>query len=302
MALNRIRAFNRFYTRKIGLVTNRFLKSEYSLAQARLLFELNHTELLYASDLARKFDLSPDYISKVISKFEARGLITRTPSPDDSRKQILAPTPDGRKAYSELRERSNAHAAEMIKGLTPEEIEDLTNAMNTIEAVLDPARTDSRLITLRSHRPGDIGTVIHRHGVLYAREYGFNQEFDAYVAHGMAKFIQEFSPLEHLWIAEVGGRFSGSVAIVRHDHETAQLRWLIVEPRDRQMGIGGQLVTEAVRYAREKGYHAIALWTIDFLDSARRLYTKAGFRLVETKASEVWGRSLTEECWKLVLE
>jgi DNA-binding MarR family transcriptional regulator/N-acetylglutamate synthase-like GNAT family acetyltransferase len=301
VAIKRIRAFNRFYTQKIGLVTNRFLDSEYTLVQARFLLELNHTQPLYATDFARRFGLSPDYISKVIAKFEAQGLVTRTPSPEDSRKQILSPTAAGRDAYSKLKDRSDAHTAEMIKELTPEETADLLKAMDTIEALLGSNKIHSNLVTLRSHRPGDVGTVIHRHGVLYAREYGFNHEFDAYVALGMARFIEEITERDHLWIAEVEGRFAGSVAIVRRDDETAQLRWLIVEPRDRQKGIGKQLVREAVRFSREQGYEAIILWTIDFLHSARHLYSGAGFQLTETKVSEVWGRTLTEECWKLNL-
>ena len=301
MAIDRIRAFNRFYTRKIGFITNRFLKSAYSLVQARLLFELNCTELTYAADLVRKFDLSADYVSKIVSKFESQGLITRTPSPEDSRKQILLPTAAGRRVYGELKERSNAHIARMIADLPPGDTRNLIDAMNTIEVTLDPVRTQSQLVALRSHRPGDIGTVIHRHGVLYAREYHFNHEFDAYVALGMAHFIQAITPREHLWIAEMGGRFVGSVAIVRCDDRTAQLRWLIVEPGQRGRGIGRQLVAEAIRFAREADYRTVILWTIDFLHAARRLYAAAGFCLTETKANHVLGRELTEECWQLEL-
>ena len=301
MTIHRIRAFNRFYTHKIGLLTNRFLKREYSLVQARILFEINRAEPVYAADLVKKFILSADYVSKIVSRFETRGLITRSPSPEDSRKQILAPTPAGKRAYRELKERSNDQIAKMIAGLSPEKTRKLTDAMGTIEEILDPGKRQSPLVTLRPHRPGDIGMVIHRHGVLYAREYGFNHEFDAYVALGMARFIQAATPREHLWMAEIQGRFAGSVAVVRHDDHTAQLRWLIVEPEQRCRGIGRQLIAEAVRFAREAGYRAIMLWTIDFLDSARRLYGEAGFRLTETKAHRVWGRELTEECWKLVL-
>jgi len=301
MTIDRIRAFNRFYTGRIGLITSRFLNSDYSLVQARFLFELNRGESVHAADLARRFSLSADYVSKIVSKFEAQGLITRTPSPEDARKQILAPTPAGRFAYQELKKRSNARIAEMIAGLPVEETGKLIDAMTTIEKILDPDTSPSSLVTLRSHRPGDIGMVIHRHGVLYAREYGFNHEFDAYVALGMAGFIQAISSREHLWMAERQGRFIGSVAIVRRDDHTAQLRWLIVEPGHRGQGIGRQLVAEAVRFARERDYRAVTLWTIDFLHSARRLYAEAGFRLTETKANHVWGRELTEELWQLDL-
>jgi DNA-binding MarR family transcriptional regulator/GNAT superfamily N-acetyltransferase len=301
MVINRIRSFNRFYTRKLGLITNRFLKTDYSLVQARLLFELSSRPLLHASDLSREFGLSPDYLSKLISKFESQGLISRTPSPKDTRKQMLKLTSRGQEAYSALKESSNQWIEEMIQGLEPEQTESLVQAMDTIEQILDPDRKRPALVTLRSHRPGDIGYVIHRHGVLYAREYGFNHEFDAYVAKGMADFVETFSPDDHLWIAETRGQFSGSVAVVRRDNTTAQLRWLIVEPKERKKGIGRQLVHEAVRFSKERGFKSVMLWTIDFLLSARNLYKEAGFRLIETKTSQVWGKTLTEECWSLSL-
>lgn len=299
MIINRIRAFNRFYTRKIGLITNRFLKSEYSLVQARLLYELSHASTLHAADLTRDLGLSADYLSKTLSRFESQGLITRTPSPKDSRKQVLALTRAGRTAYLKLKETSNHHIASFIEPLTPEEKSDLVNAMDRIEEILKPKAAG--LVTIRSHRPGDIGYVIHRHGVIYAREYGFNTEFDAYVANGMAGFIKNKSSAEHLWIAEFQGRFAGAVAIVRHDAHTAQLRWLIVEPEARQRGIGKQLVSQAVRFAADNGYRSVILWTIDFLDNARRLYANTGFQPAETKVSQVWGKTLTEECWQLNL-
>ena len=299
MIVNRIRSFNRFYTGKIGLLTNRFLKSEYSLVQARLLYELSHTSPLHAADLTRNLGLSADYLSKTLSRFESQGLINRTPSPKDSRKQVLTLTQAGRAAYTKLKETSNTHISSLIETLTPERKSDLVNAMNRIEEILKPK--EEGLVTIRSHRPGDIGYVIHRHGVIYAREYGFNEAFDAYVAGGMAGFIENKSSAEHLWIAEFQERFAGSVAIVRHDAQTAQLRWLIVEPEVRQKGIGKQLVSQAVRFAGDNDYRSVILWTIDFLDSARSLYADAGFQLVETKASQVWGQTLMEECWRLNL-
>jgi DNA-binding MarR family transcriptional regulator/GNAT superfamily N-acetyltransferase len=302
MVANRIRAFNRFYTHKIGLITNRFLDSEFSLVQARFLFELDHNAPLYAADLSRKLGLSPDYMSKLISRFESMGLIRRTPSPQDGRKQFMELTPEGKRAYENLKEKTNSHIERMIRRLAPEEINRLIGAMDTIEQLLEPDKKSPNMVTIRSHRPGDIGYVIHRHGVLYAREYGFNHEFDAYVALGTAKFIETVSHREHLWIAEIEGDFAGSVAIVRNDDLTAQLRWLIVEPDQRKKGLGRQLVAQAVRFSREKGYRTVMLWTIDFLHAARHIYQDTGFRLKQTKASQVWGRRLTEECWMLELE
>ncbi len=302
MAINRIRAFNRFYTHKIGLITNRFLGSEYSLVQARVLFELNHDKSLHASDLGRKLGLSPDHLSKVISRFLAMGLVHRKPSPGDGRKQLISLTAEGRAAYANLRKESNTRIKEMLRGLKPEELQRLTGAMNTIEQVLSSEKRGLNLVILRPHRPGDIGYVIHRHGVLYAREHGFNHEFDAYVALNMAKFIQTLSDREHLWIAEAEGKFVGSAAIVRLDDFTAQLRWLIVEPEYRKKGIGKQLVADAVHFSREKGYRSVILWTIDFLKIARGLYGASGFSQKETKVSHAWGKCFIEECWKLHLD
>ena len=156
-------------------------------------------------------------------------------------------------------------------------------------------------VTIRSHVPGDIGYVIHRHGVLYAQEYDFNHEFDAYVARGMAEFIEGITPREHLWMAESQGKFAGSIAIVRRDGAKAQLRWLIVEPSARNQGVGKKLVNQAISFAREQGYEELFLWTIDFLKPARHLYARAGFSMGETKKSRVWGRILTEERWAIDL-
>ncbi len=299
MVVDKIRSFNRFYTGKIGLITNRFLQSKYSLVQARLLYEINDNSPIHASDLIRKLGLSADYLSKTLSKFETQGLITRSPSPKDSRKQIIALTPNGMAEYSNLKETSNVHIASLIETLTPEEKSDLVNAMTRIEEILKPK--EGGLVTIRSHKPGDIGYIIHRHGVIYAREYGFNVDFDAYVASGMADFIENKTPEQDLWVAECRDHFAGSVAIVRHDTHTAQLRWLIVEPEQRQRGIGKQLVKQAIRFAADNGYRSVILWTIDFLDSARRIYANTGFQLAETKVTQVWGKTITEECWRLNL-
>lgn len=299
MVVDKIRSFNRFYTGKIGLITNRFLQSKYSLVQARLLYEISNSSPLHASDLIRELGLSADYLSKTLSKFETQGLITRSPSPKDSRKQVIALTPNGMAEYYSLKETSNVHIASLIETLTPEEKSDLVNAMTRIEEILKPK--EGRLVTIRSHKPGDIGYIIHRHGVIYAREYGFNVDFDAYVASGMADFIENKTPEQDLWVAECRDHFAGSVAIVRQDTHTAQLRWLIVEPKQRQRGIGKQLVKQAIRFAADNGYSSVILWTIDFLDSARRIYANTGFQLAETKVTRAWGKTLTEECWRLNL-
>jgi len=300
--VKRIRAFNRFYTLKIGLITKRFLESSYSLVQARVLFELNNASNMCAKDLVEKLNLDPTYLSKILKQFEKKNLITRKVSAKDSRKQILTLARKGKDEYSRLRKISNVHIASLVQNLTEEEKQYLVSSMGSIEKLLSCTKDSSDLLYIRSHRPGDIGYVIHRHGVLYAQEYGFNDQFDSYVAKGMARFIENYNPRkEHLWLAETDNRIVGSVAIVQRDDDTAQLRWMIVEPAQRGKKIGKRLVKEAIRFARQKGYKKIMLWTIDFLHAARKLYSNEDFVLTQTKQSEVWGKVLTEEKWELLL-
>lgn len=300
--INRIRAFNRFYTKKIGLITKKFLQSDYSLIQARILFELDKSKNIFAKDLVKELNLDPAYLSKILKKFKKDGLLLKKNSDSDSRKQVLSLTEDGKKTYSHLREMSNKQVEFLIQDLSEEEINILVTSMAAIEKILACDEKKSEIFVIRSHRPGDIGYIIHRHGVLYAQEYGFNDQFDGYVAQGLAVFVEKFNPLkEHLWIAEMGGTFTGAVAIVQVDGEVAQLRWLIVEPTDRGKGIGKKLIHEAILFSEKNGYKKIFLWTIDFLHAARKLYSDANFKLVETKKSQVWGKTLVEEKWELSL-
>lgn len=300
--IKKIRAFNRFYTKKFGLITKRFLESDYSLIQARILFELDKSTTLFAKDLVKEIEIDPTYLSKILKKFEKDGLLSKKISSRDSRKLVLSLTKDGKKAYSYLRKMSNKQIESLIQSLSEEKKRILVDSMEAIEKILGFNKMVSEIFVIRSHRPGDIGYIVYRHGVLYGQEYGFNAQFDGYVAKGLAIFIENFNPLkEHLWIAEMRGTIIGSVAIVQLEDELAQLRWLIVESTERGKGIGKKLINEATHFARINGYKKIILWTIDFLHAARKLYSDANFKLVETKKSQVWGKELIEEKWELLL-
>ncbi len=300
--IRKIRSFNRFYTLEIGLITKKFLDSNYSLVQARILFELNNTSNICAKDLVNRIGLDPTYLSKILKKFEKDRLLTKRISIKDSRKQILSLTQEGQNVYSSLREISNKQISFLIQNLSNEQKRILVNSMETVEKILTCKNKSSNFYLIRSHRPGDIGFIIHRHGVLYAQEYGFNDQFDGYVANGLASFVKNYNPVkEHIWIAEINGSIIGSVAIVQCEEEVAQLRWLIVEPTEQGKGVGKKLVNEAILFAKQKGYKKIILWTIDFLDAARKLYSNADFELVETKKNKGWGKELVEERWELLL-
>jgi GNAT superfamily N-acetyltransferase len=169
-------------------------------------------------------------------------------------------------------------------------------------AASESAGADRAPYLLRPHQPGDMGWVVQRHGVLYMEEYGYDEHFEALVAEIVAKFIQHYNAKrERCWIAEREGERVGSVFLVAESKGVAKLRLLLVEPLARGLGIGARLVAECVRFARQAGYKKIVLWTQSELDAARRLYKKAGFRVIEKNRHHSFGKDLTAETWELSL-
>src|SRR6266567_2738074 len=301
-----VRSFNRFYTLKIGALRNRLLQSKYSLAEVRVLYELAHASDAVcaaptASELAASLELDEGYLSRVLRGFERRGWVRRKPSTEDRRKHLLTLTPRGRDAFKPLDQRARVEVRALLSRLTESEQEELVGALQTAQHLLG-RDASAPAIVLRPHRPGDLGWVIHRHGVLYAREYGYDERFEALVAQIAARFVERLdSDRERCWIAERDGRIIGSVFLVTKSRFTAKLRLLLVEPAARGLGVGSLLVAECVRFAREAGYRRIVLWTQSELDSARRIYQRAGFRRVGEAAHQSFGRDLVAETWELAL-
>jgi DNA-binding MarR family transcriptional regulator/N-acetylglutamate synthase-like GNAT family acetyltransferase len=300
--IDTVRRFNRFYTRRIGVLRDGLLGSPYSLAEARVLYELAHRDGPTAAELGRELGLDAGYLSRLVRGLERDGLVARTRSAIDGRRSHLALTAKGRRAFATLNSRSNDEVAALLQGLSDAEQRGLVSALETAEAVLE-ARPDARVpYILRTHEPGDIGWVIGRHGALYAREYGWDGTFEALVAEIAARFVRNFDPKrERCWIAERDGRNVGSVFLVRKTATTAQLRLLIVEPEARGLGIGKRLVSECERFARQAGYRKIVLWTNRGLDAARRIYEEAGYRLVREEPHHSFGRDLVGQFWELRL-
>lgn len=302
-----VRRFNRFYTRRIGVLRDGLLDSDFSLTEARVLYELAHRENATAAGMARELGLDPGYLSRILRGFERGGLVSRMPSPADARQSILALTTEGRKAYAALDARSQAEVAAMVDALPPEGRRRLTAAMGAVEAVLDGPADGPRPILLRPHRPGDVGWIVHRHAVLYTQEYGWNAGFETLVAGIAARFLAEFDPAREIClIAELGDAMAGSVMagsvmVVRDSDEVARLRLLLVEPDARGHGIGRRLVEESIRFARGAGYRTLTLWTNDVLTAARRIYENAGFRLVAEEPHSRFGPSMTGQSWELDL-
>jgi DNA-binding MarR family transcriptional regulator/GNAT superfamily N-acetyltransferase len=297
----RVRRFNRFYTRKIGVLREGLLESPFSLTEVRVLYELAHRPDATASAIASELDLDPGYLSRILRKFTVQKLVHRRPSPEDARQTLLSLSPKGWRVFNPLEERSTADVAAMLAKLPSAEQERLLRALQTVEGLLAPSDKPAAYI-LRTHRPGDIGWVIERHGALYAREYGWTVEFEALVAEIAATFLRNYDAArERCWIAERDGVNLGSVFLVKETDHLAKLRLLLVEPEARGLGIGRRLVAECVAFAREAGYRMMTLWTQSILTAARHLYEEAGFRLTQQKPHRSFGADLVGETWELDL-
>lgn len=300
-----VRHFNRFYTKKIGVLSEAFLNTPYSLTEARVIYALAHRDGATATWLCEELGLDAGYLSRILKAFERQKLISRNPSPQDGRQTLISLTPAGREAYEPLDRASQSDIGNLLAPLPEADQERLVGAMRTLSTVLgDPDVIPVRsAFILRSHRPGDMGWVTQRHGALYAEEYGLNERMEAYVAEVVAKFLREYDPArEHCWIAEQDGVSIGSVFLVRESDEIARLRLLIVEPKARGLGVGRRLVEECIRFARQAGYREVTLWTHSILTAARRIYATAGFEIVETEEHDEFGPMLTGETWTLRLQ
>jgi DNA-binding MarR family transcriptional regulator/N-acetylglutamate synthase-like GNAT family acetyltransferase len=299
--ITEVRAFNRFYTRRLGVLGQRLLESPFSLSEARVLYELAHRHGAAAKEIGTELDLDPSYLSRIVQKFTDDGLITRKPLPVDRRQYQLALTAKGRQAFAKLDRSSHDDVARMLRSLSEADRRRLTAAMATIEGVLGADGAPAAAI-LREPRPGDMGFVVQSHGARYASEYGFDSSFEALVAEITAKFLTSFdASRERCWIAEIDGAAVGSVFLVRHDDEIAKLRLLLIEPAGRGHGLGQRLVAECIAFARACGYRKITLWTQSILTAARRIYQDAGFVLVATEPHRSFGQSLIGETWEMRL-
>jgi len=300
-----VRHFNRFYTKRIGVLDESFLRSAFSLAEGRVLYEIARLENPSASAVARNLGLDAGYLSRILRDFARRGFVDRKRSATDGRQSLLALTPRGRKALAPLDRRADEEVGAMLRSLSAKDQARFMSAMDTIENLLGdqarekPARNARYL--LRFHQPGDMGWVVHRHGVLYAEEHHYNEQFEALVASIVAEFIQNFDANhERCWIAERDGEIVGSVFLVKKSATVAKLRLLLVEPKARGLGIGRRLVDECVSFARQAGYKKITLWTQSHLGAARRIYKDAGFHLVHKKKHHSFGLDLVAETWDCV--
>lgn len=295
----KIRSFNRFYTRIIGAVNQSVLNSPFSLAEARVLYEIKHTENPTASEINVELELDPGYLSRIIRRFEHDELLTKERSALDGRAYLLTLTPRGEHVLSALEKASDQRTSELVAALPGIDMALLLNCMSTIETVLTGSSKD---IVVRTAKPGEAGEVVAQHMELYGKEYGFDETFEHYLFEGIAKFLKNRDAGRgQMWVAEHNGRIVGSVAIDRFDEETAQLRWLLVNNEFRKLGIGKMLMDKAMEFSRTNLYHRVFLWTFSSLRTARHLYELYGFSPTEEVSRTAWGKDIVEERWDILL-
>lgn len=300
--IDAVRRFNRFYTQKIGVLHEGLLDSSFSLTEVRVLYEVAHRERPVASELGRDLGLDPGYVSRILSSFKAKGLIDSKPSEQDGRQSILWLTEEGRAAFAPLNDRARDEIGILLSTLTEHDQIQLVKAMEHIGELLSPGSRSKVPYLLRPHQSGDMGWVVHLHGMLYAQEYGWDETFEALVAGIVAKFLQNFDPKrERCWIAEIDGEIVGSAFLVKESETVSKLRLLLVHPKARGLGMGKRMVNECLRFAKQAGYRKTMLWTNNVLVAARHIYESAGFKLVLEEPHHSFGHDLVGETWELEL-
>jgi DNA-binding MarR family transcriptional regulator/GNAT superfamily N-acetyltransferase len=296
-----IRAFNRFYTRKIGVVDG-MANRPFSLAEARVLYELAQRQQPTATDIGEELGLDAGYMSRILRDFERRKLVRREQSRTDERERFLSLTAQGRRAFVTLDERSNRDIAALLDELSVTERKQLVDALEMVRRLLGERAEPKTPYLLRQHESGDMGWIVHRQAILYAEEYGWDETYEALAAEIVAQFIKNYDPkYERAWVAEKDGQRVGAVVVVKQSAKIAKLRLLHVEREARGLGIGKRLVEECVRFARQTGYQKMTLWTQSILYAARSIYKKAGFQMVHQAKHRSFGKDLTAETWELNL-
>jgi DNA-binding MarR family transcriptional regulator/GNAT superfamily N-acetyltransferase len=297
-----MRAFNRFYTRHVGLLGERHLDSALTLTEVRLLYELAHGDAASPTDLARSLSLDAGYVSRLLASLEGQGAVTRTKSPDDARRSVMALTAKGRKAITALESKTQERLSTLIDAVPDAARTRLVQSMREIENVLAPSPSSAPIVSLRDPMPGDIGWIIHRQAALYTEEYGWDWTYEGLIATICGNFVKDFdAENERCWVAESDGAIVGSVFLVRKSPKVAQLRLLYVEPSARGLGIGSRLVRACIDFARARGYRRMTLWTNDILVSARKIYQAEGFVLTKEEKHHSFGRDLVGQNWDLKL-
>ncbi|MCX8278693.1 helix-turn-helix domain-containing GNAT family N-acetyltransferase [Phyllobacterium sp. 0TCS1.6C] len=303
-AVAEFRSFNRFYTNEIGLLDKHLLASNFSLAEARVLYELAQGGKQTAAAIGRTLKMDKAHLSRIVARFEARGIVNVSTSPEHGRQRLISLSAAGRAAFSALDEGSQEQIAAMLLPLDDVAQNQLVASMRQIRKLIGRDDADAERVSFRSLRPGDCGWIIHRQTVLYHTEYGWDWTYEGLVADILSRFIANYDPVrEDGWVAEYDGDVVGSVFLMQTAvPSVAKLRLLYVEPSARGLGIGRKLVGRCIERARQLDYDRLQLWTNDVLVSARRIYQAAGFELVGEEKHHSFGKDLVGQTWELALK
>jgi DNA-binding MarR family transcriptional regulator/GNAT superfamily N-acetyltransferase len=299
------RSFNRAYTRFLGTLDDHYLRTDYSLAEGRVLYELATRTRPQAKEIAEALGLDPGYLSRILRKFERTGLVSRATANEDKRAADLHLTAQGRAAIRTLNLRADKQAEAILGKLSAGERTRFAHALSSIEETVLGGRRDPESIVLRAHRPGDMGMVVSLEGAGYVEQFGWGPGFEAMAARIVADFLEQFDAArDRCWVAEMDGQHVGHIFLVRHPDlpDTAKLRLLYVDPAARGNGLGGRLVNECIGFARVAGYRKITLWTQSILTAAHRIYAAAGFRLVREEPHRRFGEDLVGQTWEMELD
>ncbi|MCO6382785.1 GNAT family N-acetyltransferase [Oceanicola sp. 502str15] len=282
-----LRDFSRFYTQRLGLLGQSYLDSGLGMTEVRVLWELANGGLGTARAIAERLGLDEGYLSRLLAGFERKGWIERKPDPEDARRRRLALTAEGRKQAASHDAASRKAVGVFLGEMSPDARALLGDGLARVKQAFNPPRTAE----LRDLAPGDSGWIVERHGLLYARDEGYDASFEALVAEIMAEFIRNHDPArERGWIAWGGGRRLGSVFCVSRGDKTAQLRLFFLEPEARGLGLGRMMLEACLGFAREKGYRELVLWTHESHRAACRLYERAGFEKLGSRAEHEFGQ------------
>jgi len=297
-----VRRFNRFYTQQLNLLNEKYLRSVFSLTEARVIYELERRGKVTAAELAVELRLDPGYVSRILRKFGKRGLIDGRPFQRDGRRTVLRLTDKGKEAFDRLDSRARESIASLLAGLSEAEQARLVGSMAAVETLLGPHEDADRRCVFRTFGPGDLGWAVQRHGLLFSQEYDWDQSYEAEVAARVAGFEGcRDAEGEQCWIAELDGERAGCVLVSERSDTVAVLELLLVDPPARGLGIGSRLVAQAVEFSRKAGFRKLSLQASTVLSAARHLFRKAGFKVVRKEHLQAFGHYLTMETWELVL-
>lgn len=299
--IEKIRKFNRFYANVLGKIDQEIYNRPYSLTEARVITEINMRNGCTATEVRETIGIDRGYMSRIVQKLEEEKIIMKRPSEDDRRQHLLYLTDYGKEVLNGLVENANREVGKMIQTISKHDQLKLIKSMETIETILSDEYQPHSEVNIRTFKPGDVGYIAHLHGKLYYKTYGFGKTFEYYVLKGLTEFMENSEGGE-LWVAEVYGEIIGSIGITQSSKHIAQLRWFVIDEHYQGLGIGKKLMDTAIAFCRKQGYQRVFLWTVSILDTARYLYQKYRFKLIEEKPNETWtGSKLMEECWELSL-